>query len=90
MTITGAYRKWLGDVVTHTMNGNKRATKYVSPSFTIKATRQHKYRSGSLSGTVIVTIGRPNYAEREFIKKAKKAGEPFPVRKIQLKAWESR
>ena len=88
MTITGSYRKWLGDVVAYTMNGNRRATKYVSPSFTIKATRQHKYRPGALSGTVIVTLGRPNYAEREFIKKAKKAGEPFPVRKGQLREWK--
>ena len=85
MTITGAYRKWLGDVVTHAMNGSKRAIKYVSPSLTIKATRQHKYRSGERASTVIVTIGRPNYAEREFIKTAKKAGEPFPIKRIQLR-----
>jgi hypothetical protein len=33
---------------------------------------------------VTPTIGIPNYL-REFIRKCKKAGEPFPVKKIQLK-----
>jgi hypothetical protein len=30
------------------------------------------------------TIGKPNYAERAFIKKCQRAGERFPVRRIQL------
>lgn len=34
---------------------------------------------------VVVTVGAPNYAGREFIKACKKAGETFPVKKIQLK-----
>jgi hypothetical protein len=33
---------------------------------------------------IVVTIGKPNYAERKFIELAKKAGEPFPIKKIQL------
>jgi len=36
---------------------------------------------------MVLTIGRPNYAEREFIKLCKKAGEPFPVKKMQLKFY---
>ena len=32
-----------------------------------------------------LTCGKPNFAERAFVKKAVKAGEPFPVRKVQLK-----
>jgi hypothetical protein len=32
-----------------------------------------------------VMIGRPNHEAVDFIKACKKAGEPFPVRKIQLK-----
>jgi hypothetical protein len=35
----------------------------------------------------VFTIGKPNYEEREFIKKCKKAGEPFPVKKIQVKFY---
>jgi hypothetical protein len=34
---------------------------------------------------VQLTEGPPNYRERQFIKTAKKAGETFPIRKIQLK-----
>lgn len=34
---------------------------------------------------VSLTAGRPNYQERKFIKLCKKAGEPFPIKKIQLK-----
>lgn len=63
--------------------GARKAIKYVSPKQTIKVTRQHP-RSGR-GDTVLVTIGRPNYAERQFIKSAVRAGEPFPVRKPQLK-----
>ncbi len=62
------------------------ATKYLSPTLRIRATAQ-VYRSAGdrHSDTIAVTIGKPNYAEGEFIKKLKQAGEPFPVRKVQLK-----
>lgn len=32
----------------------------------------------------VITFGKPGYKEREFIKKCKKVGEPFPVKKLQL------
>ena len=69
--------------------GAKQATKYLSPKLTIKATRQGKMRKGERQMTIVVTIGRPNYAEREFIRQAIKAGEPFPIRKSLLK-YESK
>jgi len=59
-------------------SGAYRATGYLSPKLTIKATFVNKE-------SVLITVGRPNYAERKFIKLAKKAGEKFPIRKIQLK-----
>lgn len=34
---------------------------------------------------VVLTVGKPNYRQREFIKTLKKTGEPFPVKKVQLK-----
>lgn len=82
---------YVNEVVAHVLNGAKRATKYVSPTFTIKATRPHKpdKRAGG-STTISLTVGRPNYAEREFIKQAKKAGEPFPIKRVLLKAWPTR
>jgi hypothetical protein len=61
------------------------AIKYMAPDNVIKATRQGKFRSGERGSTVLVTFGKPNYAERLFIKKLKAAGEPFPVKKLQLR-----
>ncbi len=62
----------------------RRATAYLSEKETAKATYQGKFRKRSRSRTILVTIGRPNFKERKFIKLCKKVGEPFPVAKIQL------
>lgn len=74
-------------VVERVRAGARKATKYVAPSLTIKASRQHKRRGNERAVTIILTIGRPNYAERRFIKACQKAGEPFPVRRVQTKAF---
>lgn len=70
------------------------ATKYVSPQVVVRATRI-TYRSGKKGNRkfapagkeieVRFHIGRPNYEEREFIAACRKAKEPFPVKKVQLK-----
>lgn len=65
-----------------------KATKYVAENVTVKATR--KLYGGKIDRRykrteIMLTIGPPNYAERQFIKTLKKAGEPFPVKKVQLK-----
>ena len=65
--------------------GAKKATKYISETYTVKGTRKHEPRKGERITVMTVTVGRPNYAERAFIAKCKKAGEPFPVKKVQLK-----
>jgi len=65
--------------------GAKRATKYLSPRQIVRATLVGKRDKRSASLTIVFTIGRPNYSEREFIKAAKRAGEPFPIKDIQLK-----
>lgn len=72
-------------------NGAVRATKYVSPKEIIRVTR--KLSRGKIDGrdrniTMILTIGRPNYVEREFVKLCQKAKEPFPVKKIQVKLYK--
>ena len=69
---------------------SKKATKYLSPDAVVKATRPHKPSIRSRSTTLVVTFGKPNYAEREFIKSCRKAGEPFPVRKVQLKHFSEK
>ena len=63
------------------------ATKYCSPVLTVKATRP-RFRGKLLNGrtlTAIVTIGKPNFAERQFIKACQRAREPFPIKKLQVK-----
>lgn len=64
------------------------ATVYLSDRLTIRATRvlfKRRVPTGRLSRyDVVLTIGRPNVRARAFIAKAKRAGEPFPVRKVQL------
>ena len=63
-----------------------RATKYVSEKLTVKAKRKEfKGRANPRLTELHVTFGAPNYEEREFIKACKKAGERFPVAKVQLK-----
>lgn len=63
------------------------ATKFISPKEIVRASRRRV--RGRITGRgnidIVLTIGRPNYAEREFIKACTKAGEPFPVKKIRLR-----
>ncbi len=63
----------------------KQATKFLSPTMVIKATRHGKIHKGVKTVQMMVTIGAPNYADRQRVKLFKKAGEPFPVKKIQFK-----
>lgn len=65
----------------------KRATFYLSPSTTIKITRQRRGRASRQ--TYLLTVGTANYLEHKFIKTCKKAGEAFPVKKIQLQRYRS-
>lgn len=71
--------------------GAYKATKYYGDKLTVKATRKlFKYNGRKVDKRqniteIVFTIGRPNYEEREFIKKCFAAGEPLPVKKIQVK-----
>jgi len=56
----------------------------------VKATRQHKLRKGGRGSTLLVTIGKPNYLERKFVRECQKAGEPFPIKRIQLKGYPAK
>jgi hypothetical protein len=76
--------KYISDVVEVVRtDGIKSAVKYVSTDLVIKATK----RSWSCAKhtEILLCIGKPNFYEREFIKRCKKVGEKFPVRKIQIK-----
>ena len=66
-----------------------KAVKFLSPKLIVRAVRKtfDKKISADSNVEILLTIGRPNYVERAFIKVLQKAGEPFPVNKIQLKLY---
>lgn len=74
----------VGDVAYGTV---RKATAFISPTLTIKATAQRRQDKRSKSVTVLVTAGAPNFLERRFIKVCQKAGMAFPLRQIQWKLW---
>ena len=65
-----------------------KAAIYLSDTLVVRVS-QKIYRgrlpAKNQSVELILVIGRPNYEQREFIKQCKKAGEPFPVKRIQFK-----
>lgn len=67
--------------------GVRQATMYLSPKEIVRATKRTFRgkipRRGNVE--VILTFGKPNYREREFIKACVKAGEPFSVKKVQVR-----
>ena len=68
----------------------KKVTKYHAENRVTKLTKIGKPSKNERQIHLKLTVGKPNYAEREFIKKCKKAGEPFPVRQIQIKRYPKR
>jgi hypothetical protein len=78
----------LGEAVGDVLCGSaRRATAYISPTLTIKATAQRRQDGRDKSATALVTIGKPNFVERRFIRVCQKAGMAFPLRQIQWKDW---
>lgn len=63
----------------------KSATKFVSPILMARATYRTKLDGNRVE--ITITYGQPNFEERKFVKLCKRAGEPFPVRKVQFKPW---
>lgn len=70
--------------------GARRATFYQHPRQIVRATRRWKPRKGERTVELLMTFGKPNYRERRFISACQKAGEPFPVRKLQLEWFKSK
>lgn len=65
----------------------KSATKYISPKLVARATWRHKPSRKNTREEMVVTFGAPNYLEAHFVKIAIKAEEPFPIKRVQHKAW---
>jgi hypothetical protein len=69
------------------VGGAYKATKYLNDKLTIKATKK-RYKGRVYKGQaidIVFTVGKPNYEEREFIKKFKKSGLVFPINNIYEK-----
>lgn len=61
------------------VNGAYKATVYLN-ELTVKATRKrYKGRPSVKSFDIVLTIGSPNYEEREKIKRAKKNGQAIDM-----------
>lgn len=65
----------------------KKATKYLEEKLVVSVCRRFKYTKRHTLEDFVVKVGYPNYLEVRFIRACKEAGEPFPVRKVQLKSW---
>lgn len=67
----------------------RKATYYVNDKCVVKMTANHPPRRGKPSRVYFsVTVGSPNYEERQFIKDCKKAGVKLPTKKGPLfKYW---
>ena len=63
-----------------------KATKYLSPTLVVRATVPLFRGKRDMSAkTLVLTIGKPNFLERKFIKTLLKAKEPFPVKRVIFK-----
>ena len=71
-------------------NSMRRVTKLISPTYTVKLTRQRRVDKSDLQETFLLTLGKPNFEERKLIKICKEVGEPFPVRNTQLKFFPAK
>ena len=65
----------------------KTSTKFLSPKLVVKATWHNKPSNRNRLESAVVTFGAPGFKEQKFIAACVAAGEPFPVRKVQLRAW---
>lgn len=68
--------------------GAVKALKVFDERTIVRATRKcfgGKIDKRSRTTEILFTIGSPNYIEEKFIKDCKKAKEPFPIKKIQIK-----
>lgn len=79
----------IGECVNDVLNVTniRRATAYISPVLTIKATAQRRQDKRAKYATILVTVGIPNFVERRFIKVCQKAGMCFPLRQVQWRHW---
>jgi len=69
----------------------KKATKFIDKNKVMRVVlHKDTFDKRNKIFKVILTVGKPNYMERDFIKDCVKANEPFPVKQIQIKAYKAK
>lgn len=67
--------------------GARMATYYINDRLIVRATRRMAPDGRAKRVEMVLTYGAPNFVERRFIRLCKQAGEPLPVRRVQVKWW---
>lgn len=83
-TVTDAMRSVTGALLE---SESRRVTKYLAPNYVIKAVRLFPVDRRHKRETFVVTMGSPNYRERQAIKAALLVGDKFPIHRIQHRAF---
>ena len=68
--------------------GHRKAVAYIAPDHAIKVTRMHKPNKRERGQSAVLTSGKPNFAERKFIKLCQKSGQKFPIRDVQVTPYK--
>ncbi len=77
--------KYLVDLVREILDGHHaQATYILSPALTVRAVRRGKEDRRQRHDEILLTIGKPNYADRLLIKNALKQDKKcFPILKLK-------
>lgn len=67
----------------------KSATKFLSKTLVVKATRRHRPDKRDRSTEYVITIGKPNFEARQFIARHEKAKAKF-VGAYLAKRWPAK
>lgn len=68
----------------------RQATVYLSADLVVHATARARVGKVFRFRDLILKVGKPNFVQRRFIRLCEKAGEPLPVRRVQLKFWSKK
>ena len=84
MDVFAAVKKCLNAIGT-----SKKATVYLTPKLVVSVCWRNKLytHKRSTRQEFVVKIGVPNYLEKRFVAACVKAGEPFPVKRVQVQPW---
>lgn len=83
-----AYTSTIGATIENLLKANAwKATKFISEKYIVRATRQLERKKLSNVGNleITLTIGHPNYEERDYVRMCKKAHMHFPLKNVWLK-----